>query len=188
MPLDLAGIIANAPAIIGAVGGTVGIISGVAVFARRRLRLVVTVTVNNDAHDSWHTINIANGSDLAVSYRDCALGWFIMTPLGRFYLNWAYCPDEETKLSTLPPHGAETFTISDEHWSLPTAKEHRESAYLRAYLYLPSRGRGVWVRVHRSTWKEGSLRERLLRRVYVKRQPSEFEDLLAAPPADRDKL
>jgi hypothetical protein len=184
MSLDLAIIVANAPAIIGAVGGTVGIISGMAVFARRRLRLVVTVFHNNDAHESWHTVNIANRSDLAVSYRDFALGWFIMTPLGRLYLNWAYCPEEETNVATLAPHGTDTFRIDDEHWSLPMAKERRDSAYLRAYLHLPSRGRGVWAQVRMSTWKEGSLRERLLRRMYVKRQVSDFDGLLRAPPDD----
>ena len=178
MRLDLATIAANAPSIIGAVGGTIGIISGIAVFARRRLRLVITATRNNDADESWHTINIANRSDLAVSYRDFALGWFIMTPLGRLYLNWAYCPVEETNVYTLQPHGTETFRISEEHWSLPVAKEHRDGAYLRAYLFLPSRGRGVWVGVRMSTWKEGSLRERLLKRIYVKRHPSDLDGLL----------
>lgn len=178
MPLDLATIANHAPSIIGAVGGTVGIISGIAIFARRRLRLVITVTHNNDAHDSWHTINVANRSDLAVAYRDFALGWFIMTPIGRLYLGWAYCPEDETNLSTLPPHGTDTFTISDEHWSLPMAKERRDSAYLRAYFHLPSRGRGVWVRVRMSKWREGSLRERFLRHLYLKRQPSDLDGLL----------
>lgn len=177
MPLDLASILTSAPAVIGAVGGTVGIISGVAVFARRRLRLVVTVTRNNDAHDSWHTINIANRSDLAVSYRDFALGWFIMTPLGRLYLNWAYCPEEETDVGTLAPHGTQTFRIDDEHWSLAMPPERRDKAYLRMYIHLPSRGRGAWLPVRMSTWKEDGPRERLLRRLYIPRRPSDFDGL-----------
>jgi hypothetical protein len=179
VPLDFAPIVANAAAIIGAVGGTVGIISGIAVFARRRLRLIVTVTANNDAHESWHTVTIANRSDLALSYRDFGLGWFIMTPLGRLRLNWAYSPDEETNVSTLPPQGTDTFRIDDEYWSHAVAKELRESAYLRAYLHLPSRGRGVWLPVRVTTWEEGSLRERLLQRMYVKREPSELDLMLA---------
>jgi len=173
----LSTVLSNAPSIIGAVGGTIGIISGIAVFARRRLRLMVTVTRNNDAHDSWHTINIANRSDVALSYQGFALGWFIFTPLGRLSLNWAYCPEEETNVGTLQPHGTDTFRISDEDWSLAVPKERRKSVYLRAYLRLPSRGRGVWLPVRMSRWREGGLREHLLRRLYVKRQPSDFDEL-----------
>jgi hypothetical protein len=53
MPVDLATVSVNLPSIIGAAGGTVGIISGIAVFVRRRLRLVATVARNNDAHEAW---------------------------------------------------------------------------------------------------------------------------------------
>jgi hypothetical protein len=177
MPLDPASILSNASAVIGAVGGTVGIISGIAVFARRRIRLVVTVSRNSDAHDSWHTINVANRSDLAVSYQDFALGWFVMTPLGRLYLNWAYSPEEETDVGTLPPHGTQTFRIDDERWSLALPPERRADAYLRMYIHLPSIGRGAWLPVRMSTWKDDSLRERLLRRFYAPIRPRSPDSL-----------
>lgn len=166
MPLTLATVLANAPSIIGAVGGSVGIVSGLAVFARRRLRLVATVTRNNDAHDAWHTVHITNRSDLSVTYRDFALSWFIMTPLGRHRLNWAYCPEEETDVGTVAPHGTVTFRIDDEWWSLAQPPERRESAYLRLYLHLPARGRGVWLPVRMSRWSDDTRRERLLNRWY----------------------
>ena len=75
-----------------------GIISGLAVFARRRLRLIVIVTQNNDAHRSWHTITIANRSDLSLSFRGFVLSWFITTPLGRIELNRAYTPEDDPDL------------------------------------------------------------------------------------------
>ncbi len=59
MPLDLTLLIANIPIVggaVGIVGGTIGAVAGIAGFVRRTLRLVVTVTQNNDAHSSWHTV------------------------------------------------------------------------------------------------------------------------------------
>jgi hypothetical protein len=172
MPFDLAPIAADAPSIIGAVGGVLGIISSVAVFARRRPRLVVSISENYGDRQSWHTVSIANRSDLATSYRDFALGWFIMTPLGRLHLDWALRPEEETNVFTLPPQGIVSFRISGESWTLPEPKERRQSAYLRAYIYLPSRSRSVWLPVHMVAWREGNRRERLLRRLYGRSRPS----------------
>jgi hypothetical protein len=177
MPFDLATIITSVPSVVGAIGGTVGVISGIAVFARRRIRLVISVARNNDAHDAWHTVTIANRSELSVSYRDFALGWFIMTPLGRLHLNWAYSPEEETSVQTIAPQATETFRIDDEDWSLPIPADRAASAYLRLYFHLPSRGRGVWLPVRMTAWKDGGMRERLLRRLYVPRRPSDFDGL-----------
>lgn len=154
------------PNIIGVVGGFVGIISGIAVFARRRLHVVVTATVNNDADGAWHTIVIGNKSDLALSYGDFALSWFVVTPLGRLRLNWAYLPHDERKATKLAPHGADTIHIRDDDWDEALPKKLREKAYLRMYLNLPTRGRGVWIRVHASSWTDESMRGRLLTRLY----------------------
>lgn len=162
----------NAPSIIGAIGGTIGIISGIAVFLRRRLRLVASITHNNDAHHSWVTINISNRSDLAVPYRDVALAWFIRTPLGRLRLNWAYMPEDETDVRTLEPHGATSMRIDDERWSRAQPIERQSRAYLRMYIYLPSRGRAAWVPVRQTKWTEETLRERLLNRLYRVNQPN----------------
>jgi hypothetical protein len=112
-----------------------------------------------------------------VSYRDFALGWFIRTPMGRLHLNWAYNPEDETDVCTIAPHGTETLRIGEEHWSPPMPTKHGESAYLRMYLHVPARGRGVWLPVRRSEWSDYSPRERLLRRLYVKKQPSGFDGL-----------
>lgn len=177
MPVDLATASLNLPSIIGAIGGIVGIISGIAVFARRRLRLVATVARNNDAHEAWWTVTIANRSDLSVSYHDFALGWFIRTPIGRLHLNWAYSPEDETDVRTIAPHGTETLRIGEEHWFPPMPTKHGERAYLRMYLHVPARGGGVWLPVRRSEWSDYSPRERLLRRLYVKKQPSDFDGL-----------
>lgn len=169
MPLDLTTIRLDVPAIgglIGIVGGGIGIFSGVAEFLRRRRRLVVTMTENNDAHDSWRTVTIANRSDLAVDYRDLALAWHIPTPFGRLRLNWAYLPEDETAVVTIPPHGTKTVRIDDEHWSPPTRHAGRGVARLRALLHLPSRGRGTWLPVRATTWSDDSWRERLLRKWY----------------------
>lgn len=174
---EAAAAVKSLPSFVGLVGGTVGIISGVAVFARRRLRIVVTVTRNNDAHFAWHTINIANRSDLTLSYRDFAMAWFVWTPLGRLRLNWAYCPEDETDVKMLAPHGTDTFRLDDEVWSLAMPKERRESAFLRIYLHLPSRGRGVWLPVRMTKWRDDSLRTRLLKRLYVKKDRSDFDDI-----------
>ena len=164
--------LSSLPSIIGAVGGTVGIISGIAVFLRRRLRLVASITHNNDAHHSWVTINISNGSDLALPYRDVALAWYMWTPLGRLRLNWAYMPEDETNVQTLPPHGATSLRIDDEWWSLALPMEKRHRAFLRMYIYLPSKGRAAWVPVRCTKWTEETLRERFLNRVYRVNQPT----------------
>lgn len=177
----IAFVISNAPSVIGAVGGTVGIISGIAVFMRRRLRLVASITHNNDAHYSWVTINISNGSDLALPYRDVALAWYMLTPLGRLRLNWAYMREDETDVQTLAPHSATSLRIDDEGWNLALPLEKRHRAYLRMYIYLPSRGRAAWVPVQRTKWTEETLRERLLNRVYRVNQPTK---LPFPPPAD----
>lgn len=164
--------LANLPAIIGTVGGAIGIITGLSVFARRRLQIIITITQNNDAHHSWYTINIANRSDLSISYRDLAISWFITTPLGRRQLNWAYCPEDETNVKSLQPHNADTMRVDDEWWSLASPKEQRPHAYLRAYLHLPSKGRGVWLPVRKTTWSGDSLRERMIDRIYKVNQPN----------------
>ena len=163
--------LSSLPSIIGAVGGTVGIISGIAVFARRRLRLVASMTHNNDAHNSWVTINISNRSDLAVPHRDVALAWFLWTPLGRLRLNWAFMPEDEMDVQTLPPHGARSMRIDEEWWNPAKPLELREKAFLRMYIYLPSRGRAAWVPVRRTKWTEETLRERFLKRLYGVNQP-----------------
>lgn len=177
----LAVLVANAPSIIGTVGGTVGIISGIAVFMRRRLRLVASITHNNDAHHSWVTINLSNRSDLAVPYRDVALAWYIRSPLGRLRLNWAYMPEDETDVQTLAPHGATSLRIDEEWWSLARPMERRHRAYLRMYIYLPSRGRAAWVPVRQTKWTEETLRERILNRAYRVNQPTK---LPFPPPTD----
>ena len=164
--------LSSLPSIIGAVGGTLGIISGIAVFLRRRLRLVASITHNNDAHHSWVTINISNGSDLALPYRDVALAWYMWTPLGRLRLNWAYMPEDETNVQTLPPHGATSLRIDDEWCSLALPMEKRHRAFLRMYIYLPSKGRAAWVPVRRTKWTEETLRERFLNRAYRVNQPT----------------
>lgn len=164
-------LINNAPSIIGAIGGTVGIISGIAVFTRRRLRLVASMTHNNDAHHSWVTINISNRSDLAVPHRDVALAWFIWTPLGRLRLNWAFMPEDESDVQTLPPHGARSMQIDDEWWSAANPLKRREKAFLRMYIYLPSRGRAAWVPVRQTKWTEETRRERFLNHLYGVNQP-----------------
>lgn len=172
---------ANAPSIIGAIGGTVGIISGIAVFMRRRLQLVTSITHNNDAHHSWVTINISNGSDLALPYRDVALAWYMWTPLGRLRLNWAYMPEDETDVQTLAPHGATSLRIDEEWWDLALPIEKRHRAYLRMYIYLPSKGRAAWVPVRQTKWTEETLRERILNRLYRVNQPNRYWPL---PPPD----
>lgn len=177
MSVTLATIIANVPSIIGAIGGSVGIISGLAVFARRRLRLVVTVAQNNDAHHSWHTITIANRSDLALTIHGFVLSWFIMTPLGRLELNRAYQPDDEPPLSTIAPHGVYSFNIyddgpGDDLWAEALPVSMRAKAKLRMYLMVPARGGGFWLPVRRSRWREDSLRVRFLNRLYKVNQPT----------------
>ena len=177
----LAFMFSNGPSIIGAVGGMVGIISGIAVFMRRRLRLVASITHNNDAHHSWVTINISNGSDLALPYRDVALAWYMRTFLGRLRLNWAYMPEDETDVQTLAPHSAVSLRIDDEWWNLASPMEKRHKAYLRMYIYLPSKGQAVWVPVRRTNWTEETLRERFLNWIYRVNQPTK---LPFPPPAD----
>jgi hypothetical protein len=177
MTLALATIIANAPDIIGAVGGSVGIVSGVAFFVRRRLRLVVTVTQNNDMHSAWHTITVANRSDLAVSFNGFALSWFITTPLGRLELNRAYEPQDEGEGVTVAPHGVCSFRIDDhgtgdDIWNEAKPARIRTSAYLRMYMIIPARGGGRWLPVKRSTWQDDTWRERLLSRWYRVNQPT----------------
>lgn len=162
-------LLANVPTIgglVGIAGGSIGAISGIAAFARRRLSVVVTVTENNDQHSAWHTVTIANRSDLALSFRDLALAWHIATPLGRLRLNWAYLPDDETKVCIVPPHGSHSMIVSDEEWSLALPRSRRKSARLRALLHLPTRGRGVWLPVRETTWVDETFRERLLGRMY----------------------
>lgn len=173
----MSALIENAPSIIGAIGGAVGIISGIAVFTRRRLRLVASMTHNNDAHHSWVTINISNRSDLAVPHRDVALAWFLWTPLGRLRLNWAFMPEDETDVQTLPPHGARSMRIDDEWWNPAKPSERREKAFLRMYIYLPSRGRAAWVPVRQTKWTEETLRERFLNRLYGVNQPVKLGSL-----------
>ena len=70
--------------------------------------------MNNDAHSSWHTVTIANRSDLALTLSGFVLSWFIMTPIGRLELNRAYEPDDEQPPTALAPHGVASFTISDD--------------------------------------------------------------------------
>lgn len=165
-----ASVLANAPAVIGFVGGIIGIISGAAVFARRRVRLVVTVSQGNDEREHWRTITIANKSDLSLSYQDFAMGWFIMTPLGRYRLNFAYSPEEETEIIVLMPHETRRIRIRDFGWDDPWPARYKARAYLRMHLHLPSRGRSVWVPVRNSDWKDASWRDRLLRRTYIGRR------------------
>jgi hypothetical protein len=172
MLAEIAAVLANLPAIMGTVGGAIGIITGISVFARRRLRLTITITQNNDANHSWHTINIANRSDLSISYRDVAISWFITTPLGRRRLNWAYCPEDETDVKSLQPHTANTMRVDDEWWSVATPNKQQSRAYLRAYLHLPSKGRGVWLPVCKTTWSDDSWREKLIDRIYKVNQPN----------------
>lgn len=174
MPADLTMLIANIPTVgggVGIVGGTIGAIAGIAGFARRRLRLVVTVTRNNDAHSSWHTVTIANRSDLALTLNSFVLSWFILTPLGRLELNRAYEPEDEPAPIPLAPHGVASFTIMDDgpgddiwHEAQPFSK--RPIAYLRMYVVIPARGGGRWLPVLQSKWRDASLRERLLSRWY----------------------
>jgi hypothetical protein len=177
MPIDLPTSLAAAPNIIGAVGGTVGIATGVAVFLRRRLRLRVAIVRNSDAHETWHTVNIADKSDLAIAYTDFALGWHVMTPFGRLFLGWAYSPEEERPISTIAPHSTATLKVYDQSWEQAWPPERRANAYLRLYLNIPSRGRGVWLPVHENKWNEYSLRERVLRRMYWRPHPDPFESM-----------
>ncbi|MDQ0839522.1 hypothetical protein [Sphingomonas faeni] len=149
MPLTLANIIAHGPSIIGAVGGSVGIVSGLAVFARRRLRLIVGVTQTNDQRRSWHTITIANRSDLSLSFRGLVLSWFITTPLGRLELNRAYQPDNERELVAIAPHGVYSFDIyddgpGDDVWAEAQPAHVRGRATLRIYIVIPALGGGCW--------------------------------------------
>jgi hypothetical protein len=190
MPITLAAIsaaiIANAPSVIGAVGGSIGIISGLAVFARRRLRLIVTVTQNNDAHRSWHTITIANRSDLSLSFRGFVLSWFITTPLGRLELNRAYTPEDDPHLVAIAPHGVYSFNIDDDGpgddvWSEAQPARIRPSAKLRMYIVIPARGGGCWLPVRWSKWRDASPRERFLNRWYKVNQPT---GLGALPPPE----
>ena len=174
MSFDLTHLIANIPTVggaVGIVGGTIGAVAGIAGFARRRLRLVATVTQNNDAHRSWHTVTIANRSDLALTLNGFLLSWFIMTPLGRLELNRAYEPEDEQPPMALAPHGVASFTISDDgpgdyvwHEAQPFSKW--PNAYLRMYVVIPARGGGCWLPVLQSKWHDDSLRDRLLSRWY----------------------
>jgi hypothetical protein len=187
MPLDLASIAANIPTIggaVGIVGGTIGAIAGVAGFARRKLRLVVTVTQNNDAHNSWHIVTIANRSDLALTLSGFILSWFITTPVGRLELNRAYEPEEDHPPTALAPHSAVSFTISDDGpgddvWREVQPLGKRPTAYLRMYVVIPALGGGRWFPVLQSTWRDASLRERWLSRWYGVNRASLFE----VPPA-----
>ena len=186
MPFDLTLLIANIPTVggaVGIVGGTIGAVAGIAGFVRRRLRLVATVTQNNDAHSSWHTVTIANRSDLALTLNGFVLSWFILTPLGRLELNRAYEPEDGQSPMALAPHGVASFTISDDgpgddvwHEAQPFGKW--PNAYLRMYVVIPARGGGRWLPVLQSKWHDASIRERLLSRWYGVNQPI----LLDVPP------
>ena len=168
----LSPLIAVLPDSIGVIGGFVGIFSGVAVFARRRVRLLIRVTQNNDAHNCRHTITISNRSDLAVSYRDVAIAWFITTPLGRRRITWAYCPEDETKMHSLAPHAADEIRISDEFWSLAKPRERQKNAFMRATLFLSSKGGNIWLPVGETTWADDTWRDRLIDRLYKVNAPS----------------
>lgn len=187
MPFDLASIAANIPtmgSVVGIVGGTIGAIAGIAGFVRRKLKLVVTVTQNNDAHSSWHTVTIANRSDLALTLSGFILSWFIMTPVGRLELNRAYEPVDEQPPTALAPHSAVSFTISDDGpgddvWREAQPFGKRSTAYLRMYVVIPALGGGRWLPVLQSTWRDASLRERWLSRWYGVNQTTSLE----FPPA-----
>lgn len=151
---------------VGIIGGTIGAISGIAGFSRRRTKLSATLTENADGHSEWYTIAISNRSDLSFSYQSCAVAWFIATPLGEHRLNWAYSPDYEADITTIAAHGVSRLRVGEQDWSLAQPKERRGTAFLRIYLETPARGGGFWLRVRDKHWPDDSLRERFLNQLY----------------------
>lgn len=152
--------------LIGPIGGTIGIATGLSSYFRRRQRLKVSLTYNSDEFHEWLTLTIANSSDLALTYKDTAIGWFILTPFGYKQLNWAYQPEDEVKPVTIAPHGVATLTFSDDDWNVAVPKKYRSNAVPRLYLFIPATGRGIWLKVLRTRWPDDSWRERLINYLY----------------------
>lgn len=152
---------------VGLVGGLAGLYAFAANLWRRRIRISVDYTRNNDAHRSWHRFTITNLSDLPVTFRYIGPAWFMSTWLLPVQLNFATeMDDHDPPLTTLAPRASTYWDLDGDFWEGARPGKIREKAYLKIGVEVPMTGTVNWVKPRSAKNWDMSIREHWIHKLY----------------------